>query len=298
MVGILQTADDTPVEGYYIEVYRDDLCTLALHDESLDPAIRDLRKTNQYGWWAVDLNVPINQETSFYVRARNTIGNASDCSLHNATYTHDGIAPAIAQINSVYPEGPSYVTNPTVEIQSEPKATVELFETSDCTGTAIASGTADSTTGLKELTLDLSTRVNSSPADRPLELYVKATDLAGNSVCSSLQHEYVVYEIHNAMFKSISTMATSDSDKTNPSSPEKLKISIPDEDYPGFTPLSTTTGDVDEIVVPKAGDYLIMVNLPVISLNERSNTRVYVEVYDSSDTLQYRSEFSKRIYSW
>jgi hypothetical protein len=117
-----------------------------------------------------------NTTTDFRVTATDAAGNTSACSAA-VTYVADSSPPAAPTITDTEPDSPANDNNPEVKGTAESGATVNLYETSDCSGTPEATGSAASfaTPGLTATVADGSTT----------NFRVTATDAAGNtSACS------------------------------------------------------------------------------------------------------------------
>ncbi len=86
--------------------------------------------------------------------------------------------PEAPELSTTDPRSPSLSTTPRVKGTAEPRASVSIFTSADCTGEALGTGTADATAG------DFSVQITVAPGSTNT-LHATATDLAGNvSMCS------------------------------------------------------------------------------------------------------------------
>jgi hypothetical protein len=94
------------------------------------------------GLWSIFTNVAPNSTTTFYATATNVAGwLTSACSTDSATYTYDATPPDAPTI-SVSPASPSTNTSPALIGSAEPGSTITIYKSTDCSGTAAASGSA------------------------------------------------------------------------------------------------------------------------------------------------------------
>ncbi|MEW5849460.1 MAG: Ig-like domain-containing protein [Myxococcota bacterium] len=132
----------------------------------------------------VDPPVGDDSTTQFHANATDLAGNTSACTATGYTYVEDSIAPAAADVAAVSPGGPANENNPVVTGSAEALSVVDLFDNANCTGTPIASGTAEefSTSGIAAAVAD----------DSITTIHARATDVAANpGPCSAT---YVTYE--------------------------------------------------------------------------------------------------------
>lgn len=128
------------------------------------------------GSFSVQVTAAGNAETSFYASATDAAKNTSACSAAFA-YTHDDLEPARPTVSGVTPIPPADDNNPSVSGTAEAGATVELFDNPGCTGSALGTGTADSS-GAFSVTASVGD-------DTQTNLYAQAIDAANNrSECS------------------------------------------------------------------------------------------------------------------
>ena len=118
-----------------------------------------------------------DQTTSLRATATDAVGNPSACSSA-LPYSEDSTAPATPSITDTDPDSPAGDNDPEVKGSAEAGSTVRIYSTPDCSGTALASGTAAQFSS-PGLTI---TVANNQASD----LRATATDAAGNaSACSS-----------------------------------------------------------------------------------------------------------------
>lgn len=111
---------------------------------------------------------------------RDLAGNwQSTASSTSVTWTKDTVVTAFSGL-AIAPGAVGNNAKPTISGSTEISAIVDLYKGLACTGTVIANGTAHATTGAFSLTpaADIGT-------DGDYTFSVKATDLAGNTLCSS-----------------------------------------------------------------------------------------------------------------
>ena len=129
----------------------------------------------QFTGTGVTVPVPDNTTTAISAATTNAAGN-STCS-NSVTYTEDSSAPAAPTITGTSPPSPANDNSPEVKGSAEAGATVRLFKTSNCSGTAAATGSA------AEFAAGLTVAV---AGDTTTSLTAQATDAAGNvSPCST-----------------------------------------------------------------------------------------------------------------
>jgi hypothetical protein len=131
----------------------------------------------------IEIDVPDNSSTKVYATATDAAGNASACSTSFVEYVEDSVAepPVLAGTD---PASPSNRNDPKVKGTAEDGSTVSLFTSADCSGLAVATGSAAdfSAAGLTVTVADNSTTV----------FRATITDAAGNtSTCSTTSATYV-----------------------------------------------------------------------------------------------------------
>ena len=84
-----------------------------------------------------------DQTTQLRARALDQAGNPSPCSDPFA-YTEDSTAPAAPQITDTDPDSPANDAEPEVKGSAEAGSTVNLYTSSDCTDSLVATGSAES----------------------------------------------------------------------------------------------------------------------------------------------------------
>jgi large repetitive protein len=122
------------------------------------------------------VSVNNNATTIFSANATDAAGNTSTCSS-SLNYTEDSIAPAAPTGLSTSPASLGNTTSPAVLGSAEAGSTVKLYTTTDCSGTAVASGSATA------FALGI---IAPATANTTTTFKATATDAAGNlSPCSS-----------------------------------------------------------------------------------------------------------------
>ncbi len=130
----------------------------------------------------IGVTVPANQSTTLYAKVADAAQNTSSCS-DGVSYTHDSQKPTVTMTVTV-PASPSDNLMPGVKGTTEPNATVYVYKTAGCTGTAAEHGSAD---GNGSFTLYITVNSGSTTT-----FYGKAVDQAGNTGdCSATGIEYV-----------------------------------------------------------------------------------------------------------
>jgi len=158
-----------------VTLYRDDACS--------DPTGAST-VTHPAGDFAVDVDVALNAETTWWARATDAAGNTSLCSDLPATYVHDDVAPPAPTLLATSPPSPSAATTPSVLGAAEPGALVAIHDDAGCAGMPLGEAHADA-----EGDFDVVITVGE---DTATPLYGSATDAAGNvSPCSSEPLLYV-----------------------------------------------------------------------------------------------------------
>src|SRR5439155_26008144 len=94
-----------------------------------------------FGSPGLGVSVLANTSTTFTATATDAAGNTSACSS-GFTYVEDQLAPAAPTGLGSSPASPSSNVSPTIFGSAEAGSTVKLYTTSDCSGTAVASGNA------------------------------------------------------------------------------------------------------------------------------------------------------------
>ncbi len=134
------------------------------------------------GAFSIMVTVGANSTTTFYGQAfDSTVNQTSACSQQGVTYTHDSIAPPTPTLMSSTPTPPSNATMPNINGTGEPGATVELYTSSTCSGSPVASGT---TNAMGQYSIAVVVAATT-------QFYAKAKDPAGNaSTCSAASFTY------------------------------------------------------------------------------------------------------------
>ncbi len=134
------------------------------------------------GAFSIGVTVGANSTTTYYGQAQDTVaGTLSICSQSGFTYTNDTILPGAPTVTGSTPGSPGNSMTPTISGSGEALATISLYTTSDCSGTAVATGSASSLG-----TFALPTTIVGTTT-----FYARATDLAGNvGACSGAGYAY------------------------------------------------------------------------------------------------------------
>lgn len=135
------------------------------------------------GTFAIGVTVTANTSTTFYAQAADSSGNKSGCTSTGLVYTHDTVAPNTPTLSGTTPASPANNNSPTVNGTAETGATINVYTSSGCATSSIASGTAVS--GSFAVTVSVTDNTTTT-------FYVKATDPAGNSSgCTATGVTYV-----------------------------------------------------------------------------------------------------------
>ncbi len=115
---------------------------------------------------------------TYFGTATDASSNVSGCSTMGLSYTQDSVAPGAPQLTSTSPASPSQSNAPIVNGTAEAGATVELYGTSNCTGTLLGSAQAAGGTFAIPISVTDNTTVT---------VYGRAIDAATNrSGCSAM----------------------------------------------------------------------------------------------------------------
>jgi glucose/arabinose dehydrogenase len=146
-------------------------------------------------------------DTSLTATATDAAGNVSPCSSA-LTYVEDSTAPAAPSITATSPASPANNNTPDVSGTAESGATVRIFKSANCSGTAAATGSA------AQFAAGLTVAVSD---DTDTSLTATATDVAGNtSACSGS----LTYTEDSTAPAAPSITATSPASPANDNSPE------------------------------------------------------------------------------
>ncbi|MDQ3935397.1 MAG: hypothetical protein M3340_12295, partial [Actinomycetota bacterium] len=149
------------------------------------------------------VTVPNDSIRSFRATATDAAGNISGCSTDSIGYVEDSTNPAKPSITDTDPDSPANDNNPEVKGTAEDASTVQVFRTSDCSGTAAASGSAATFA---------SPGITVSVADNsPTPLSVRATDAAGNQSACSDAMTFIEDSTDPALATGLSTVPASPS---------------------------------------------------------------------------------------
>jgi hypothetical protein len=130
----------------------------------------------------LSVTVGSDQTTTFYATATNASSETSACSA-GLEYVEDSTAPAAPTFDGTAPASPSSDNAPKLKGTADADTTVRIHTSSDCTGTAVASG---SPAQFADPGLEVTV-----PDDSDTELSASSTDAAGNVTCSATTVHYV-----------------------------------------------------------------------------------------------------------
>ncbi|MDQ3935425.1 MAG: Ig-like domain-containing protein, partial [Actinomycetota bacterium] len=124
----------------------------------------------------IEVTVTEDASTPLSARTVDAAGNESTCS-NSITYVEESTPPAAPSITDSDPDSPANENNPEIKGTAAAGSTVNLYTTSDCTGTPVATGSAAqfATPGLTVNVADDSTTT----------LRATASNAAGPSACSA-----------------------------------------------------------------------------------------------------------------
>jgi glucose/arabinose dehydrogenase len=121
--------------------------------------------------------VPVSSDATVSLSAATTNAAGSSSCSNAVSYTEDSTAPVAPTVTATSPPSPANANAPLVKGSAESGSVVQLFKSSSCSGSAVATGSASElATGLTATVAD----------DSSTSFTARATDAAGNaSVCSS-----------------------------------------------------------------------------------------------------------------
>jgi uncharacterized delta-60 repeat protein len=90
----------------------------------------------------ITVSVGDNTTTTFKATATDAAANTSACSTTSITYTEDSTPPPAPTLSETDPVSPANENNPEIKGSAEAGSTVNLYTTSDCTGSPVATGSA------------------------------------------------------------------------------------------------------------------------------------------------------------
>lgn len=158
--------------GTTVGLYTNPTCTSRLQTTTADIS----------GHFTFRTSVTNNSVSTFYANA-SLSGSASACST-GITFTEDSTAPNQPILTGSTPTSPSSVNNFTLSGTAEANSIVTIFNSVNCSGTPLATGTTN-TSG--NFSLALTVLDNTSTT-----FYARATDAASNaSACSSTSVTYI-----------------------------------------------------------------------------------------------------------
>ncbi|WP_413570400.1 hypothetical protein ACLWBD_07535 [Bdellovibrio sp. HCB117] len=147
-------------------------------------------KADSLGNFVIPLSIQnsilVDGNLTYSILATDVLGNTR-CSP-GLSYTLDTLISATA-IHAVVPASPSNNDSPTLGGTTEENSTVELFNSSSCSGFALASDTTDSS-GVFDLNLGTPLTIEDTYA-----LTVKVTDDLGNSECFTANKQDYIYDV-------------------------------------------------------------------------------------------------------
>ncbi|MGE0550750.1 MAG: Ig-like domain-containing protein [Kofleriaceae bacterium] len=154
--------------GAMVRLYTDATCS---------SAVAGTGTADGTGAFSIMVTVGSNTSTTFYGLAEDTaVSTTSQCSQVGINYIHDSVAPTSPAILGANPTSPANTTTPNIVGTAEANASVSLYTTSDCSGSAV--GTA-SASGAAAFSVPVTVTGTTT-------FYARATDLATNaSACST-----------------------------------------------------------------------------------------------------------------
>nr|WP_246357189.1 Ig-like domain-containing protein [Pyxidicoccus fallax] len=131
------------------------------------------------GAFSVTRTVSANTTTTFTTQAVDAAGNVSACSA-SASYRHDSLPPAVPAFTGFTPASPGQSLTPQLRGTAEKSATVSIFQGTGCVAPAVATLTADASTGVFATSVTVS-------ANSATGFSARAVDAVGNtSACSGV----------------------------------------------------------------------------------------------------------------
>jgi hypothetical protein len=131
------------------------------------------------GAFSVTRTVSANTTTTFTANALDAAGNVSGCSS-SISYRHDSVAPPVPTLAGFTPASPGQSLTPQLRGTAERGSTVSLFQGSGCVAPAVATLTADASTGAFAATVTVASNAGTGFSAR-------AADAVGNaSTCSGV----------------------------------------------------------------------------------------------------------------
>ncbi len=165
---------------------------------------------NLFGAFNVPVAVADDSTTTFFARVTDPAGNVSPCSVGGVTYVEDSQAPAPPTLTGTSPASPANNNNPSVVGTAVPNSTIQVYATSDCSGSPAGTGAAN---GAGAFSVAVTVADNTSTT-----FFATATDAAGNpSACSAGSVTYVEDSQPPAEPTLTGTSPASPSNDNNPS---------------------------------------------------------------------------------
>jgi len=124
------------------------------------------------GRFQLELIIETNAEVTVYARARDAVGNLSECSASSVTFVSDYTEPAEPVFHRFLPDPPSNDNMPVLMGTSEPGTTVFIYSGDSCQGMPVSSALTDAQ-GVFRATLFV-------VDDVTLSFSARAEDAAGN----------------------------------------------------------------------------------------------------------------------
>jgi hypothetical protein len=154
------------------------------------------------------VSVPLNATTTLRATATDAALNTSPCSSASVNYVEDSNPPAAPSSLAVSPASPANNNSPRVSGSAEAGSTVNLYTTSGCTGSPVATGTAAAfaSPGLTASVSD----------DTTTTFKATATDAAGNVSPCSTGVNYVEDSTPPAAPSSLTSSPTSPANDNSP----------------------------------------------------------------------------------
>jgi hypothetical protein len=138
-----------------------------------------------FGSPGLSVSVGDNTTTTFWATATDTLLNTSPCSTSSITYVEDSTAPAAPSLTGTDPNSPANDNNPKIKGTAEAGSTVNLYTSSDCTGSPAQTGSSGSfaSPGLTVTVTD----------DTTTTYRATATDQAGNSATATTSYTVLAW---------------------------------------------------------------------------------------------------------
>lgn len=234
-------------------------------------------QANSSGVFTTQVNVGINTINKFYATATDVAGNIGVCTTSPSTYVMQAnlTIPIMPVFNAFDPISPSDHNNPTLSGESEADMTINIYTTSNCSGGAVATTTADSS-GVFTVAVPSSDNTTTN-------YYAKAINQSlQESPCTTSSIPYTTYTIPEGvawLYSSTTTSAPSAPTNINQTTMRSLLWAV-SEFHSTYYSHSRTT-NTHQLRVKVAGDYLVAANLPYY-VNGTAAIRMDVRVNGTS----------------